>query len=70
MRHFFLVPKIDITESCKNLFKIIEEENITKEELQTKLFTQEDYKNQNGSEEISGTTIYKWKNGINLPDIY
>lgn len=70
MRHFFLVPKIDITESCKNLFKIIEEENITKEDLQTKLFSQEDYKNQNGSEEISGTTIYKWKNGINLPDIY
>lgn len=70
MRHFFLVPKIDIKKSCQNIFDLIESEKISKEDLQTKLFNPDDNKNQNNSEEISETTLYKWKNGLNLPNLY
>lgn len=70
MRHFFLVPKMDRAASGEKLFELTWWEHFSADKIQTKVFDINDNKNQQGSEEISSTTLYKWKKGINLPDIY
>lgn len=70
MRHFFLVPALDREASGESLFNFPLFDNATIEDLQTKVFDSEDTKNQQNAEEISSTTLYKWRKGISFPNIY
>lgn len=61
---------MDRAASGEKLLELTWWKDLSVDKLQTKVFDINDNKNQQGSEEISSTTLYKWKKGINFPDIY
>lgn len=66
MRHFFLVPKMDKAASGEKLFELTCWKELSVDKLQTNVFDINNNKNQQGSEEISSTTLYKWKKGTEI----